>query len=219
VRYESEAVLISTKPDNLLPQKISSRVFLGKVVQQMQWKEDMIDDLRRNVTVTTEPSFEGSNADSSFLVKYLGSDAISAQKVTSLIAKHFIELELQQSYEHSSAAQEFMKQNLAQLAVRVQKKGDELAHNHEPAARDMIALDHELLVSSYKAWFSKVVDNEMTAGLLESQFRILEAPQSGRAVTLNRAAFAGVGAFAGLMMGGIAVFGLDRRQRRLLASN
>lgn len=58
----------------------------------------------------------------------------------------------------------------------------------------------------------------MTAGLLESNFRILEAPQAGKAINPNRAGFAGLGALAGLIMGAMTLFGMGRRQRRLLAA-
>jgi uncharacterized protein involved in exopolysaccharide biosynthesis len=150
-------------------------------------------------------------------VKYLGPDPQSAQQVSSLIDRHFLEEEWQQGVNQSSEAQNFMRYRLTQLAARVQKKRDELASNQDSAAREMIALDHELLVSSYKAWFAKTLDREMTADLTESRFNIVEVPQLGKAVTPNRAGIAGLGALAGLMMGGMAVFGLDRRQRRLLA--
>jgi uncharacterized protein involved in exopolysaccharide biosynthesis len=120
----------------------------------------------------------------------------------------------------SRSAPASLKVKLEQLAVRVQKKGDELARHQAkngPTAGGIIALDHELLVSSYKSMFAKHLDTELNAGLLEARFRILDAPQLGKEVTPNRAGFAGLGAFVGLAMGGMAVFGLDRRQRRLPA--
>jgi hypothetical protein len=217
VRYESESRLFSYGTDNLIPEKIINRRFLKYIAQQMKWKDAMIDDLRRNVTVTLELSEAGSGAGSWWLVKYLGPDAQSAQQVSSLIDRHFLEEEWQHGVDLSSDAQNLMNYKLTQLAARVQKKRDELTRNQDSAAREMIALDHELLMSSYKAWFAKTLDREMTADLRESRFNVVEAPQLGKAVTPNRAGFAGLGALAGLTMGGIAVFGLDRRQRRLLA--
>jgi hypothetical protein len=221
VKYESDALMISTERDDLGQKVMTSRSFLTSVVRFLNWKEDMVDDLRRNVTVTTEPLDEGRNTGSTFVVKYLGSDAASAQQATSAVMSRFMELGLRQRFDQSTAAQDFMKAQLQQLAVRVQKKGDELAQHqgkYGATAGGVIALDHELLVSSYKAWFAKVLDGEMTAGLHEGRFLILDGPQPGKEITPNRGGFAVLGAFAGLAIGSMAVFGLDFRRRRLLAS-
>jgi len=221
VKYESDALMISTKRDDLVRKVMTSRSFLTSVVRFLKWKEDMVDDLRRNVTVTAEPLDEGRNTGSSFAVKYLGRDAVSAQQATTAVISRFMELDLRQRFDQSIAAQDFMKAQLQQLAVRVQKKKDELAQHqakYGSTVGGIIALDHELLVSSYKAWFAKVLDGEMTAGLQEGRFRILDGPQLGKEITPNRGGFAVLGAFAGLAIGSIAVFGLDLRRRRLLAS-
>jgi uncharacterized protein involved in exopolysaccharide biosynthesis len=220
VKYESDALMISTERDDLGPKVMTSRSFLMSVVRFLNWKEDMVDDLRRNVTVTTEPLDESRNTGSTCVVKYLGSDAASAQQATSAVISRFMELDLRR-FDQSTAAQDFMKAQLQQLAVRVQKKGDELAQHqakYGATAGGIIALDHELLVSSYKAWFAKVLDGEMTAGLHEGGFLILDGPQPGKEITPNRGGFAVLGAFAGLAIGSMAVFGLEFRRRRLLAS-
>jgi hypothetical protein len=220
VRYESEALLISKEPGVLALKEMTSRALLTRVVQYLKWNENMIDDLRRNVTVTAEPLGEGPNTGSSFVVKYLGADAVSAQMATTALATRFIEQDLQYRSERSTEAQDFLKAQLTILRADLEKEGDELARQarYGPAAGVTAAVDHDLLVTSYKSMFTKYKDAQLNSGLLESTFRIVDAPQLGKAVTPNRAGFAGLGAFAGLAMGGIAVFGLDRRQRRLLAS-
>jgi hypothetical protein len=112
-----------------------------------------------------------------------------------------------------------VKAKLEQLALRVQKQGDEMAQHQAKqgaTADGIIALDHELLVSSYKAWFAKVLDKEITSGL--GGIRVLDVAQLGTEVAPNRAGLAGLDACLGLAMGGIAMFGLDHRQRTALAS-
>ena len=218
VRYESEVVLIRNERDDIALKEMTSRSLLLGVVRSLNWKEDMVDDLRKNVTVTVEPLGEGASKGSSFVVKYLGRDSISAQKAANALARRFVELEMQRGPEQLTEEQ-VMKTKLEQLALRVQKKGDEMAQHQAKqgaTADGIIALEHELLVSSYKAWFAKVLDKEMTSG--SGGIRVLDTAQSGTEVAPNRAGLAGLGACLGLAMGGIAVFGLDHRQRRALAS-
>jgi hypothetical protein len=72
-------VLISNERDDIFLKEMTSRSLLLDVVQSLNWKEDMVDDLRKNVTVTAEPLGEGASKGSSFVVKYLGRDSVSAQ--------------------------------------------------------------------------------------------------------------------------------------------
>ena len=90
-----------------------------------------------------------------------------------------------------------------------------------PEAARLLALDYEILESTYKSVFAKLEDAQM-ASALESeqrgeQFVIVDAAGLGAPVVPNRLAIAGLGALAGFVLGGMTVAGLGRRQRRALA--
>jgi uncharacterized protein involved in exopolysaccharide biosynthesis len=212
VRYESETVLISTEPNNQVRQQITSRAILKDVVLSLRWTDSMIDDLRKNITVTSERLGFSPDSGSSFAVKYLGPDAASAQNALTQLDRALVQHHFQERVDRWSAERDFLKEELATLGKRIEKEGN------GQAPGSIAALDHELLVSSYKSMFTTYQDAELNSALVEGQIRIMDAPQPGKEVTPNRAGFAGLGAFAGLTMGGMAVFGLDRRQRRLLAA-
>lgn len=224
VRYESEALLqIKDRGDLVLRQARSNSLF-ASVVDEMPKggagsRERMTEDLRENTTVIPLMNIDPSGSGTLFMVRYLAPDPATAQNVTEKLTTRLMEQDMAKRFEQSHEEEKFLQDQLGRLAAQVEDKGEELAllrSTQGPAAGRMLALDHELLVSSYKAMFAKYQDAQMSATLQPSRFAVVDPPQLGREVVPNRAAYAGIGALAGLAMGGMTVVGLGRRQRRLL---
>jgi uncharacterized protein involved in exopolysaccharide biosynthesis len=212
VKYESEVLLVSKeRDDHILRRARSDRLFTS-VAAELPQRENLVEDLRSNTTVL--PLHDPSESGTSFVVKYRGNDPAMAQNVTNRLASQIIEMDLAQRYDHLSQEKAYLRDQLEELAARVEKKGDELrfVRNAHPASREMLALDHELLVSSYKALFAKHQDAQMATALQHGRFQTLDGAQTGRPVGPNRVAFAGIGALVGLILAVVAVVGRGRRQ-------
>jgi uncharacterized protein involved in exopolysaccharide biosynthesis len=84
----------------------------------------------------------------------------------------------------------------------------------------MLALDYELRQSTYRSLFARNEELQLLASIYQRRggmLQIVDPPQLGIPVEPNRMAFAIVGAIAGVVLGGAAFMGINRRQRRALA--
>jgi uncharacterized protein involved in exopolysaccharide biosynthesis len=221
VKYESEAVVQNRDRDDLVLMKVSSRSLVESVVEELHLepRDRMIEELRTNIEV--DPVLSPSNSGSIFRVKYRAADPTIARTVATKLVERLIGQDMGQRFEMLQEEERFLERQLDALAHRVQDKGNELAYHRARGeatsnAGAMLALDHELLVSSYKDLFAKHQDVQRAASLVESRLRIVDQPELGSERGPNRPAYAGIGAFVGLAMGGLAVVGLGRKQRRLL---
>jgi len=251
VRYASEA-LILVKPREVpssvvvdlitdsqkdrmkaIEQMVLSRTSLISILRELpQLKvgreslnmDRMIAELRKDITILFAPSPEGATP-KYFRIRYVGPDPVLAQKVTMRLTLLFIQQDGAQRESMIAGTRDFLRRRLDALAERLTEKGDELAREraaHGPEAVRILALDYDLLVSTYKTVSAKYEDAQM-AGSLESeqkggQFMIVDPANLPREpVGPNRLAITGMGALAGLALGGTAVLGLDRRRRRVLA--
>jgi uncharacterized protein involved in exopolysaccharide biosynthesis len=215
VKYESTALLVSQERDDLVLRQARSNTLFETVVKtlKLEPRERMIEDLNNNTTIV--PLIDPSSSSSSFLVKYRADDPAIAQRVTSTIAGHLIELNMQRRMGQLFEEASYLQGELERLADRVRLKDAELA---EPGASGTPKLEHELLVSSYKALFTKHQEAEMAAMRQQPKFEVLDPPQLGSRVGPSRVAYAGIGGLAGLVLAAAAVVGRGRRQPPALTS-
>jgi uncharacterized protein involved in exopolysaccharide biosynthesis len=211
VKYESEALLVSEDRDDLVLRQARSNSFFAKVAEDMRLepRERMIEDLSKNVTVV--PLIDSSSSTTSFLVKYRGDNPRMSQQVTNGLASSLIGLNMEKRMGQLFEEANYLQAQLEQLEDRVRIKAEQLAHAG-PESRGILALDHELLVSSYKALFAKHQDAQMAAALQPARFQVLDRAQVGKPIGPNRAAFAGIGALGGFVLAVLAVAGRGRRQ-------
>jgi hypothetical protein len=224
--YESEALLQIRDREDLvsLLRQAGSKTLLASVVDEMpksgaDSRERTIDDLRKGITVTALR--ESPSSGTLFRVKYRAPDPASAQNFTAKLTTRLIQQDLSQHIDQLHEEEKFLHEQLETLSARMRDKDEELAQLLAAKGErsvGMLALDRDLLVSSYKDLFAKHQDVQMAASLRQGRVSVVDPPQLGTEIVPNRAAFAGVGAFVGFAAGGVAVFGLGRRQRRLLAS-
>jgi hypothetical protein len=201
VKYESETLLAIKNQDDFVLMQTRSNSLFESVVKVLPdggagSRERWLEDLRNNITIA--PLVGSSNSSTSLLkMKYLGPDPVTAQKVIATLTTSLIERNFSHQINQSHEQERFLQSQLERLGARMKDKGEELAllrATNGPTAGAMLALDHELLVSSYKELFAKHNDLQVAAFLQPSMFGVVDPAQLGKAVEPNRAAFAGVGA-------------------------
>jgi hypothetical protein len=147
---------------------------------------------------------------------------VTAQKVTMKLTQQLINQTYRNRESRLFGTKDFLQSQLNKLATRLTDTGNQLARERatKRTANSILELDYELLVSTYKAVFAKhedvqmMIDTEKRRG---ATFVIVDPANLGKAVSPNRIAFAGVGGLVGLSLGGIAIVGTNRRQRRMVA--
>ena len=100
------------------------------------------------------------------------------------------------------------------------KKDNERKQRNTPAEKQMLDFEYELQRSSYKTLFEKSEELRFQVVMESTQFGglvLIETPTMGALVGPNRLAIAGVGGMSGLALGGMAIAGIHRKQRRALA--
>jgi uncharacterized protein involved in exopolysaccharide biosynthesis len=169
-------------------------------------------------------AWEGAHSTFSLRLRYVGSDPELAQKVTSKLMRFFIEQDNQNRESQVYGTRIFLQGALESLAEELTHKGDELARVRAaqgPEAARLLALDYNLLVSTYETVFAKHEEARMSERLERqqkgAQFVVVDPANVGTPVIPNRLAITGIGAFAGLVLGAMTVIGLDRRRQRALA--
>jgi uncharacterized protein involved in exopolysaccharide biosynthesis len=181
----------------------------------------MIEELRKDITVEFSPSTEGANL-TYFRMRYLGTDPALAQRVMSQLTTFFIEQDNKTRETRLLGTSDFLRGQLEVIAKRLIEKQKQLARGraeHGPEA--ILAMDYELLKSTYASVFAKYEEAQMSIAMEKQQrgggFAVVDPANMGTPVVPNRLAIAGIGAFAGFVLGGMAVVGLGRRHRRALA--
>lgn len=184
-----------------------------------------IEALRKYISLSFNRSTGDTPSINYFRVRYVAPDPTLAQKVTSKLTLLFIKLDGERRESMIGGTRDFLERQLGVLAERLTDKGEELAREraaHGPEAGRILALDYDVLVSTYKTLSEKYADAKLAVALENEQkgghFMVVDpANLPKQPVSPNRPAIAGIGALAGLALGGVAVFGLDRRRRRALA--
>jgi uncharacterized protein involved in exopolysaccharide biosynthesis len=178
-----------------------------------------IENLRNDITVRITPSA------AAFRIRYAGSDPELAQKIAGRLTLLFLQQDGATREAHVAGTREFLQRRLDSIGERLTQKGDELARVRAadgPEAARLLALDYKLLESTYSSVFTKHEEVETAIALENEQkgghFVIVDAANLPRTPVLpNRLAITGLGALAGLALGGMALVGLGRRQQRALA--
>jgi uncharacterized protein involved in exopolysaccharide biosynthesis len=243
VRYASEA-LIQVVPQSVsrefagqfpevpikdparhFEQLLMSRTSLLDIVRTFPQvlPEDLNMD-RKVAELRKDISLEFLSSGTYFRVRYVGNQPETAQKVASKLTMDLIEESYSRRESWYRGTDEFLRGRLKVLAERVTEKGDELARERAargPQSGRILAIDYDQLVATYKSTWAKLEDFEMTLAL-ESQQRganlmVVDAANLGTPVVPNRIGIAGLGALAGLAVGGMALLGVNRRQRPALA--
>jgi len=234
VRYASDSlILVSGDPveERLksIEQTVMSRTnliaILREIPQLKNGRETLtmdrsIEELRKDIALSFDPSSGGPSPVAYFRLRYAGPNSELAQKVTSKLTQSFIKLDFAKREAQVFGTRDFLRQQLGVLAGRVTKKGDELAREraaHGPQSGRILEIEYEQLVANYKAAFAKLEDAEMGSEQKGGQVAVVDPANLGTPVAPNRLAFAGLGAFVGLALGGMAVVSRDRRRRRALA--
>jgi uncharacterized protein involved in exopolysaccharide biosynthesis len=157
-------------------------------------------------------------------LRYVGPDPELAQKVTSKLTTSFVDQDYRMREKRVSGTKVFLQNQLKSLALRLTQKGDELTRARAaqgPEAGRLLALDYDLLVSTYKTVFAKYEE----VGILEALenekkgegFVVVDSANLGTPVVPDRLAITGIGALAGLVLGAMTVIGMDGRRHRALA--
>jgi hypothetical protein len=246
VRYASEGLLLIRPADiskdfvrglpdippdqrvGTLRQVLLSRAsLLGMVSSIESLREDskktttdkMIQDLRNSIEIRVSQSVGPAAAVS---VRYVGYDPSTTNKVARWLVNRLLTEDGKNREDYIVSNLDFMEQQLAELGARL-RHADLVAsasalNQSEKRAQ---AREYALLESAYKSVFEKREDVKTLQALESKQkgafFAVLDIPNEGRAVGPNRWGIAALGAGAGLALGGAAIFGLNRRQRRQLA--
>jgi len=176
------------------------------------------------MTVRFTPSTGDDSSAGYLVVNYIGDDPSLAQNVTRKLTQFLVEAANRAREAKLDDTREFLHGQLDQLAARVTEQGDELAHEraaHGPQAGRILAINYDVLVSTYKTVLANYEETQIAATLEKEQsgaiFSIVDPANVGQPVVPNRAAIAGLGALAGMILGGMGVVGLNRRERRALA--
>ncbi len=248
VRYESQSVIlvrplnvpaefVREPPEDYIKTQISSlleiarsRTALLHIAREFNLgagrhndsPDGLVEDMQKNIAVLFTPSTAGTNSIGHLVVRYVGSDPQTAQRVAQKLAQYLIEAAFRDRQAMGSG--DFLKRRLDVLAERLEAKGNDLARERAakgPAAGRMLAIDYDLLLSTYKALFAKYEDAQLAYALEAEQkgavFAVVDAANPGQPVPPHRLAIAGIGAMAGLILGGVGAIGLNRRQRRAIA--
>jgi uncharacterized protein involved in exopolysaccharide biosynthesis len=184
-----------------------------------------IEGLRKDISISFNPTTGGTPSISYFRLRYVGPDPTLAQKVASKLTILFLERDGETRGAMIAGTNDFLRRQLDALAERLTEKGNELARlraANGPEDVRILALDYEVLESTYKTLSAKYGDAKLAVALESEQkggkFMVLDpANLPKQPVSPNRLAITGMGALAGLALGGVAVFGLDRRRKRALA--
>jgi len=195
-----------------------------KVGRESLNMDRMIAELRKSITILFAPSTEGTTP-TYFRIRYVGPDPTLAQKVTSRLTHLFLQRDGETRGATIAGTTDFLRRQLDALAKRLTEQGNELARERDangPEAVRILALDYDVLVSTYKTLSEKYADAKLAVALESEQkggqFMVVDAANLPKQpVSPNRLAITGSGALAGLVLGGVAVFGLDRRRKRALA--
>jgi len=170
VMFESEALLKITGRDDLLLMQVGSRTLLASVVDEMEKtsagsRERTIDDLRKGIMVI--PLIAPSNSGNLFRVKYRALDSATAQQVTEKLATRLIQNDRDQRINQLNEEEKVLREQ-----ARMRDKDEELAlliAAKGERAVGTLALDRDLLVSSYKDLFAKHQDVQMAASVRQGR--------------------------------------------------
>ena len=183
----------------------------------------VIEDLRKDISIR----FTASNTTDStgyFSLSYIGNDPKSAQSVTLKLTRLLINASNSNRENRLDGTRVFLRGQLDDVAERLTAKTDELARERAangPEAGRILAIEYEMLVSTYKALLAKDEDSRLVMAMESQQkgatFLIVDEANLGTAVVPNRAAIAGIGALVGLLLGGMGIVGSHRKHRRALA--
>ncbi len=226
-------LLSDSREDRLksIEQIILSRSILSALVgefsSELAPKAEPLDrtiaELRKDITIQFPPTPEEANP-KYFRVRYVGRNAELARKVAARLTLALLQIDNSHRELQLEGTRDFLRHRLDDLATRLTETGDKLAHEraaHGLQSGRILAIDYEQLVSTYKATFAKLEDVQMAFEVeldrKGEQFLIQVPADLGTPVIPNRLGFAGLGAVAGFALGGMAVFSLNRRQRRALA--
>jgi hypothetical protein len=209
VTYEAAATIQSEERSDLMLQQARSRSFFLSVVDDLkprgeEERERMIADLSNNTTILPVPLLDSGTL---LVVKYRADDRTIARDMVRRLANTLISLNMSQRMAQLHEEERYLKHLLDRAGAALEDRTD------LPGANARLALEREMLVSSYKALFAKHQDAKMAAAALQSaRARIVDLPELGSPVGPNRMAFAGIGGLVGFVLAGIAVVGRGRRQ-------
>ena len=187
--------------------------------------DERVQKLRNDISIRL--NFEGGSEQSggSIVLRYVGYDPRTAQRVTQKLTTFLIQRDLAARTERVQGTNRFLDDELQKLAQRVSEQGDRVAREraaYGPGAAGGLALDYDLLQSRYRTLFGKREEAKMALALENSDpsgsFQVVDSAFLPlEHFSPNRWAITGVGALIGFAVGGMAVAGLYRRQRRVLA--
>ena len=238
-RYASEALIIArpvpadvapgltggTPPSQQLAgirQMLLSRISLVNLIREFNLNDsekntrtvdERVQEIRDGVSITTDPEYE-KNGNIAFTLRFVGPNPKTVQQIASRLVTLILSNQIRE--QETSSTLHFLQVQLDELAKRLSEKS-ELLSRERTAKREAVvdALDYEMLQSTYKAVFAKLEGARMTKG---SQIVVVDPPfLPERPVGPDRKAIAAFGALGGCLFGLMAIGGLSRRRRSVLA--
>ena len=177
-----------------------------------------IQKLRDDISIRLDS--EGGSEQRSIVLRYVGYDPRTAQEVTQRLTKLLIVMDLSARAERVDGTNRFLEDELQKLAQRMTETRERAGHGGSAAG--VLALDYELLQARYRTLFARREEAQMALALERNNpsgsFQVVDAANYPlERFSPNRWANTGVGALVGFALGGMAVVGLYRKQRRVLA--
>jgi uncharacterized protein involved in exopolysaccharide biosynthesis len=209
---------------------ILSRTTLSQIARDIEAKmpefktlsmDQRVKSLKDDIEITT-----GSPDTGEYLVtlRYTGSDPTLVQQIARRLTNLVIQKEAQNREMRINGTVEFLTSELDKLVADMREHDKKLTEErriHGEASDALLVLEHEILQTRYRTLSGKLADANMRLSLevkqKGSQIIVLDEPALGVRVGPDRLSITGVGAVIGFALGGMAVFGLKRKQSRVLA--
>jgi hypothetical protein len=185
--------------------------------------DDAVEEMLSNITIRFSTEDDDKNSVDALFVSYVGPDPEASKAVAQSLVERLLASHREDLHRRLMGSLTFVQDELHKLSFRLAEEGRELAREkaaNGTAATSMLALDYELRQSTYRSLFARNEELQLLASIYQRRggmLQIVDPPQLGIPVEPNRMAFAIVGAIAGVVLGGAAFMGINRRQRRALA--
>jgi len=192
-----------------------------KAKQKSNTMDQLVHEMRDNIDITTGSP---ETSEDYFTLRYVGSDPEMVQKIARRLTSIVVAQDNQSRERSVDGAVEFFSGELDRLVDRMHNQNEKLSqerrtHGEESAAP--LVIEHEMLQTTYRTLFTKLEEAKMNLSLETrskgSQIVVVDPPSLGAPVGPDRLSITGIGALTGFGLGGIAVFGLNRKQSRVLA--
>jgi len=250
-RYASEALILIGPPDvskdfvpglydvpieerfETLEKLVKSRATLASILREFEQRElgsrgmnidERVQKLRDDISIRLNSEGDTAMPGRSIVLRYVGYDPQLAQAVTRKLTQYLIQRDLQARANRVQGTNSFLETELQKLAARVTEQRDKIERERAaggPGAAAVLALDYELLQSTYRTLFAKREEARLALALETNNpnsFQVVDPAYFPlKRSSPNRLAITGIGALVGFALGGMAVAGLYRKQRRVLA--